>query len=217
MTVTKVCFIGGGGHASDVWGLIEDLNSARNPQIKVVAIVDSTWERQDRFAHEPVDLITADLPPSGLCRHFISTIGSPGVRETVANAATVMGLLPLHSLIHPKSNVHHRSSVGDGSVVLGYCSVHRGSRLGKHVYLSHGCLIGHDVQICDYSNVLPGAIISGDVSVGHRSSIGSGAIVLEGLTISDNATVGAGAVVTCDVLEGQTVIGAPARPMEKRI
>lgn len=45
--------------------------------------------------------------------------------------------------------------------------------------------------------------------------IGGGAIILGGITIGDGAIVGAGSVVTRNVPAGATVVGNPARPVER--
>jgi acetyltransferase-like isoleucine patch superfamily enzyme len=43
------------------------------------------------------------------------------------------------------------------------------------------------------------------------SYIGANATILPGLKVGVGCTVGAGAVVTCDVPDGNTVMGIPAR------
>jgi serine acetyltransferase len=45
--------------------------------------------------------------------------------------------------------------------------------------------------------------------------IGTGAQVLQYLRIGKGATVGAGAVVTSDIPAGTTVVGVPARALER--
>jgi maltose O-acetyltransferase len=49
------------------------------------------------------------------------------------------------------------------------------------------------------------------VRIGRNVWIGGGAIILPGVSIGDDAIIGAGAVVTCDVADGATVAGNPAR------
>jgi maltose O-acetyltransferase len=51
--------------------------------------------------------------------------------------------------------------------------------------------------------------------VERRVTIGSGATILGGIRIREGALVGAGAVVTRDVDEGGTVVGNPARVMQR--
>ena len=48
------------------------------------------------------------------------------------------------------------------------------------------------------------------------AKIGGGSVILPGVTIGKKAVVGAGSVVTRDVPPGVTVIGNPARSIDKK-
>jgi UDP-2-acetamido-3-amino-2,3-dideoxy-glucuronate N-acetyltransferase len=52
--------------------------------------------------------------------------------------------------------------------------------------------------------------------VKRRAAVGTGAVILPGLTIGAEAIVGAGSVVTQDVPDRATVVGNPARLLEKK-
>ncbi len=52
-------------------------------------------------------------------------------------------------------------------------------------------------------------------TVGRNVIIGAGAKVLGDIVIGDGARIGANAVVVADVQPGQTVVGIPARPVER--
>jgi len=52
--------------------------------------------------------------------------------------------------------------------------------------------------------------------VGSRAMLGVGASVIPGVRIGEGAVVGAGSVVLRDVPPGETVAGAPAKPLRKR-
>ena len=54
--------------------------------------------------------------------------------------------------------------------------------------------------------------------IGDRTKIGAGAILVAPVSIGNDAVVGANAVVTKnqDVADGETVVGVPARPIDKR-
>jgi maltose O-acetyltransferase len=51
--------------------------------------------------------------------------------------------------------------------------------------------------------------------VGRDVELGAGAVLLPDVSVGDGATVGAGAVVTRDVAPGATVVGVPARPLDR--
>ena len=53
------------------------------------------------------------------------------------------------------------------------------------------------------------------INIGANVWIGGGALLLPGGTIGDDAVIGAGAVVTRHVVAGETVVGNPARPVER--
>nr|WP_315193370.1 hypothetical protein [uncultured Aquabacterium sp.] len=74
-------------------------------------------------------------------------------------------------------------------------------RGGSNVWLESGVVIG--------DNRGRSPVLGDDVFVG------SGAKVIGGLTVGDRAQVGANAVVTRDVPAGVTVVGIPARPLER--
>jgi serine acetyltransferase len=57
--------------------------------------------------------------------------------------------------------------------------------------------------------------VAGGASVGDGVFMALGSIVLPKIHVGDWATVGAGAVVTKPVDPGLTVVGIPARPLER--
>ena len=82
-------------------------------------------------------------------------------------------------------------AIGAGTVILSGARISPLAKLGRHVCLSYGCLIGHDCEIQDYVTVLPGAAISGDTLLGEASMIGTNAAVVQKLKIGAGAIVGA--------------------------
>ena len=105
---------------------------------------------------------------------------------------------------------------GAGAIICVRAIASINVQLGAFTQLNFGCTIGHDASIGDGSLINPGANISGGVNIGICVEVGTGAQVLQYLRIGDGATVGAGAVVTKDVDAHTTVIGIPAKPLDRK-
>lgn len=56
----------------------------------------------------------------------------------------------------------------------------------------------------------------GSPTIGHRVDIGAGAKLLGPIHIGDDVSIGANAVVLCDVPDGCTAVGVPARVLPRR-
>ncbi len=103
--------------------------------------------------------------------------------------------------------------------------IHPGAKLGRRLIIDHGmgvvigetAEIGNDVYI--YHQVTLGGTSSEQVkrhpTVGNNVIIGAGAKVLGAISIGDNARIGANAVVIAPVPAGTTVVGIPARPVDR--
>ena len=95
-------------------------------------------------------------------------------------------------LMHPGVYIVHGQVVADGLV-----EIHSGAVLRPWITLG---LLGPSV-------VGP--------TIGPGARIGTGAKVLGDVTVGENSNVGANAVVLEDVAPGATVVGVPAKPVEK--
>jgi serine O-acetyltransferase len=103
--------------------------------------------------------------------------------------------------------------------------IHPGAQLGRRVVIDHGMgvVIGETAVLGDdaylYHQVTLGTTSTSKgkrhPTVGRNVILGAGAKILGNIMIGDGARVGANAVVIQDVLPGQTVVGIPARPVER--
>lgn len=142
---------------------------------------------------------------------FIISIGSNKIRKKLALNLDVN----FATLIHPKSSISKRSSIGVGTVVMAGVVVNSSSKIGKHAILNTNCSVDHDCLIEDYVHISPNAALAGGVQVGEGSHIGIGASVIQGIKIGKWCTIGAGAVIIRDVPDYATVVGNPGRVIKQ--
>lgn len=103
--------------------------------------------------------------------------------------------------------------------------IHPAAQLGRRLVIDHGngvvigetAVVGDDVYI--YHQVTLGGTSTArgkrHPTVEDGVIIGAGAKVLGAITIGARARIGANAVVVRDVPAGETVVGIPARPVER--
>jgi serine O-acetyltransferase len=100
--------------------------------------------------------------------------------------------------------------------------------IGDPVVMHPGVYVVHGQIVIDgIVEIHSGAVLSPFVTIGLRAgdvrgptieqgvTIGTGAKVIGNVTVGGGATVGANAVVVDDTPPGVTVVGAPARPVDR--
>jgi len=117
------------------------------------------------------------------------------------------------SVISSKSSISITARIGFGCIINPGAVIMPNVIIGNHVIIHSQTVIEHDNIIGDFTNIAPGVSLGGNVTIGEKSYIYTGAIVVPHIRIGNNCIIGAGAVVIRDVMDKQTVVGVPAKPI----
>ena len=147
-------------------------------------------------------------------------------RDTIIYPFTVIsGTVKIGSecRVGPFSHLRDGTVLDDG-VELGAFVEAKQSHLGSGTLVRHLAYLG-DAEVGEGVNIGATAITANfdgqrksPTRIGDRSQIGAGAILVAPVNIGADAVVGANAVVTHghDVADGQTVVGVPARAIDRK-
>ncbi len=103
--------------------------------------------------------------------------------------------------------------------------IHPGAKLGRRLIIDHGLgvVIGETAEIGDDVYIYHQVTLGGTSAergkrhptIGNDVIIGAGAKVLGNILVGDGARIGSNAVVVAPVPAGTTVVGIPARPVDR--
>ena len=146
-------------------------------------------------------------------------IANSTVREALAQRCAHDGVQPWAVAA---ANVVQMDDVqlGAGAVLSPFVTLTSNIRIGRHFHANINSYVEHDCVVGDFVTFAPGVHCNGNVVVEDHAYIGTGAILKQGqpgqpLVIGRGAVVGMGAVVTKSVAPGNTVVGNPARPLQR--
>lgn len=153
-------------------------------------------------------------------RHVVLAIANSVVREKLAQRCAADGVRPW-SVVAPNIVRMDAVELGDGAIISPFVTLTSNIRIGKYFHANLYSYVEHDCVVGDFVTFAPGVQCNGNVVIEDHVYIGAGAVLKQGrpgkpLVIGRGAVVGMGAVVTKSVLPGTTVVGNPARVLERK-
>ena len=153
-------------------------------------------------------------------KYVLIAIANSQIREMVAKKIA-QDQIALWSVQANNTVVMDNVDIALGAALSPFVTVTSNIKIGKCFHANLYSYIEHDCVIGDYVTFAPGVKCNGNIHIGDYAYIGTGAVIKQGtpekpLVIGKGAIVGMGAVVTKSVAAGTTVVGNPARILEKK-
>lgn len=207
---SRVVVLGAGGHGK----VVADVALSGGAEV-VAFLDDSPAKVGSRIWDIPViswEAFVASAAANGAA--FALGIGDNAARERAAQRVRSRGLA-LATLVHPAAAIARTAKLSAGTVVMAGAAVNPDAVIGEGCIVNTGAVVEHDCVLGAFAHLSPNVALGGGVAVGARTHLGLGAVALPLVRIGADVRVGAGAVVHRDVPDGLTVVGVPARPMER--
>jgi sugar O-acyltransferase (sialic acid O-acetyltransferase NeuD family) len=153
-------------------------------------------------------------------KRFVAiAIADSAIRQRLAERCVADGIAPWQ--IRDESVVvMDEVEIAPGAILSPFVTLTSNVRIGRYFHANIYSYVAHDCLVGDYVTLAPSVQCNGNIVIEDHAYIGTAAILKQGemgkpLVIGRGAVVGMGAVVTKSVPAGVTVVGNPARALDK--
>jgi UDP-3-O-[3-hydroxymyristoyl] glucosamine N-acyltransferase len=119
-------------------------------------------------------------------------------------------------------HIPHMGSViiEDSVEIFPFTNIDRGTfgatKIGRGTKIDHYVHIGHNSIVGENCIITAGTVMCGSSQLGSRSWTGVNSVIKESTVVGTDATLGISAVVLNAVQNGETVVGVPAKLIQRR-
>lgn len=204
-----IAIIGAGGFAREVHFLIKEINKA-SKEWNFLGYVSPEPVQEHYFGND--EFLQAYKKPL----HLVIGIGNPTLIQKISATYQSFEQFEFPNLIHPTTICDWESaSFGKGNIVCANNIFTVNQQIGDFNIFNLAGTYGHEVIVGDGNIFNPGVNCSGDVHLGNYNLVGTNAAILQQIQIGNNNKIGAGAVVTKSFGDDLTLVGIPAKVLNR--
>ena len=152
-------------------------------------------------------------------KYFNVAVANYNNRKKLAEIMIDKGAAPFNICAANSINLGN-NNIADGAIWCPFTTLTTNATIGKFFHANIYSYVAHDCIIGDYVTFAPNVHCNGGVIIEDYAYIGTGAIIRQGtpdkpIIIGKGAIVGMGAVVTKSISPYETVVGNPARLLNR--
>lgn len=206
--------IGSGGMGAETAWLVEDINE-RNNEWNLLGFIDDKKSKCGKSINGYKILGDFNSINDKKELYYVCAIANAKIRRKIIETKCNKFNMKAATLIHPSVIISRYNEIGEGTIICAGTIVTINTRIGKHNIINMDCTIAHNVVMEDYVTVYPSVNVSGNCNIGSCVELGVGTQIIQGKNIGENSIIGAGAVVVKDIEKNITVVGVPAKNINK--
>lgn len=191
--MTQLVIVGIGGMGREAAAWVDDV--ARRADF--IGFLDDASAVGAEVAGHPV-LGSLDWLSTNRDAEVVAAVRSPAARAELVENLDALGVA-LATIVHPTARIGPHVTLGDGAIIGPGVVLTRDITVGRAVIINAGAMVGHDSSVGDLVLLGSGVRVAGDVTIEAHVDVGIGATIAGGVTVGAGAVVEPGATTVDDV------------------